>query len=412
MKYRHDLDLDFPLGFYSQSAFLGIKKKGKLDTAILYSKPPANWGGVFSQNRFRSYCIEDALSKAKNKMQLLAVFSGNANNCNGFLEKQGMDNLTRNFEKNFFIAPSQILFSFTGIIGFPFPDKKVTQRFQKKDSFKFLKNLIQTSEAGQHPHPPFYQGILTTDTRPKKIAVEIPLKKGRVRLAACAKGAGMIAPNMATMLAYLTTDLKVSQSECRKKVREAVGPSFNSISVDGDTSTNDSVFLLANGASGMAYQHLSPAEQKKIDEAIKHLYLYLAKEIVRDGEGASKFVTINISGAPDNRSAFILGKKVGHSLLVKTALHGNDPNYGRILMALGNAGVPLALREVRIKFGRTLLYANEKLKANKLKEISNYMKKNKEILIDIRVGAGKGTQAFYTCDLSYDYVRINAEYTT
>lgn len=411
MKYRYDCDLDFPLGFYAQGDFLGIKKR-KLDASLLYSECPANWAGVFTTNKFRSYSLEDAISKKKNKIRAVGVFSGNANTCTGQEGRDSVETLSNIVGDNFLVPASEVLLSFTGVIGIPFPVKKTAQNFQKKKSFQFLKKIIKGEKNEIDKFHPFYDSILTTDTRSKKIAVEIPLKEGKIRIAACAKGSGMIAPNMATMLAYISTDLKMSNLECRQKLKQFTHDSFNSISVDGDSSTNDSVFLIANGASQIEFKKLSLEEQKKVDKSLEFICQYLAKEIVRDGEGASKFITIKISGAKDKNSAFVISKSIANSLLVKTAIFGHDPNYGRILMAVGNAGVPIQLNKVVLKFGNSLLYSNEKLRKDKLKHISNYMKKNKEILIDVKVGSGLGHHTFHTCDISYEYVKINAEYTT
>lgn len=412
LRYYYDKDLNFPHGFECESVSLGIKKGGEFDTAILISELPACWGGVFTKNVFRSYSIKDALLKKSKRIKLLAVFSGNANTCTGKSSINSVKTITEILVKEFKpykIEKSQVLTSFTGVIGVPLPIEKLTNALHKqfKVKNKMLSYFPKTVVGNQ-----FYNGILTTDTRPKKIAVEIKLKNSIVRLSACAKGAGMIAPNMATMLSFMTTDLNMTSAECRKQLQLALPTSFNSISIDGDCSTNDSAFLIANGHSMIKFNLLSLPEKEKISKAIRYMYEYLAKEIVKDGEGATKFITIKVSGALNNKIAFRLSQSVGQSLLVKTAMFGNDPNYGRILMALGGAGVRLNLSQVRLKFGNILLYEREHLLQERLKQVTGYLKRNKEILIDIKVGKGTGKHLFYTCDISYDYVKINAEYTT
>jgi glutamate N-acetyltransferase / amino-acid N-acetyltransferase len=233
-----------------------------------------------------------------------------------------------------------------------------------------------------------------------------------VRFAGCAKGAGMIEPNMATMLAYITTDLGIKKETSTKLLKTSANLSFNKISIDGDCSTNDSFFLLPNGASGLSFEALSAVDQKKIVSILETMSSFLSKQVVRDGEGATKFVKVQVTGAANEKDATTVARRVANSLLVKTALFGNDPNYGRVLMALGNSGVPFDAAKVALSLGKIKIYRDFTVNVSAIPKAAEYLRKNTDIDIMLNIGSGSGAAEFYTCDISYDYVKINAEYTT
>ncbi|MBL8993877.1 MAG: bifunctional ornithine acetyltransferase/N-acetylglutamate synthase, partial [Spirochaetia bacterium] len=257
----------------------------------------------------------------------------------------------------------------------------------------------------------FSRGILTTDTREKRIACEVQLGgTKKFRFSACAKGAGMIHPNMATMLAFITTDLKLNQAQCQKVLSQSILGTFNQVTVDGDTSTNDSAFLLASGASGVKIG--DGATMDEVQEIVDTMTAYLAKEVARDGEGATKLITVTASGAANLLEARQAARTVASSLLFKTAVFGGDPNYGRILVALGNAGLGLRPEKTEVSFAKIPLFQKNKVQEKNIPKAAAYLKDNKHIEVNVDLGRGTHSASAWTCDISYDYVKINGEYTT
>lgn len=402
MNFIYDVDLDYCCGFYSYGFNIGLKKKTN-DCAVLVSHSKTNFSFVATQNTFRSRSIDDTLNKG-NDLKILVVFSGNANACTGKHADETINHFNKILTKVFKCKKQNIFFSFTGVVGRKFPYKKVSAHFEKKTlaiaKGKFLKKDF------------FSNAILTTDTREKKIATCLKTSLGEIKISACAKGSGMICPNMATMLAYVTTDIKIKNSQLQKIHREINQLSFNAISVDGDTSTNDSFFVIANGQSGVDYKKLSPKEKENFKKYLNEIAKFLAFEIVKDGEGATKFVEIEIQNAKTIQMAKKISKTIANSLLVKTAIFGNDANYGRILVALGNSGEKFNSEKVKLYFGDVLLYQNGEVLMKNIKKADKYLQKNININISVDLGLGDKNFSFYTCDISYNYVKINAEYTT
>ena len=412
--FTHDKDIDYPDGYQAIGGHLGIKRKNK-DTALLVSKKKMKVAGVFSQNNFRSVALDDAIAKIKKPIKMLAIFSGNANACTGVKGKEAVDTLSDVIVQSFArfnslsleletISADEVLVSFTGVIGIPFPVKKISDK---------IGTLIKSITTSKNEARNFYDAILTTDTRSKKIALETKIDGQTVRFAACSKGAGMIHPNMATMLSFITTDLDIDKKALDTLIKNCCDKTFNRISIDGDTSTNDSFFLMANGASGITYQ--AAKHKKIIAEILQEMALYLAKEIIRDGEGVTKFVIIHITSALSEARANLAARTVANSLLVKTALYGSDPNYGRILSALGSSGLNLKIGFITLGFGsqqeQVIIFKNNALQPKNLKKAIPYLKEQ-EIHIHIDLGEGKHSLDFYTSDISEEYVRFNGHYTT
>jgi glutamate N-acetyltransferase/amino-acid N-acetyltransferase len=255
------------------------------------------------------------------------------------------------------------------------------------------------------------EAIMTTDTVPKQAVRRFTIEKKTITIGGVAKGAGMMAPKLATMLCFITTDAAIAPDDLRPLLVRSADASFNRVTIDGDTSTSDTLLVLANGASGIKPLGPGSADYAAFGEALSQVCRELAQMIARDGEGATKFVTVQVTGAPSDGAAHQAAKTVAESPLVKTALFGGDPNWGRIAAALGRSGVSFDPDRLRIWVGGLLLFENGMPAAFELGEAERRFK-GKVIMIRADLGAGKGTAEVYTCDLSYDYVKINAEYTT
>lgn len=408
-KFLYDQDVDYAQGFHAFACNTGIKKE-KPDTAIILCKKGAAAGAVFTKNLFRSSALDHSQKKLKNRTKVLAVFSGNANACTGPHGEVTNKTLSKVVAKAMNCKEEEVLLSYTGVVGREFPHEKITGGLTEAIR-------LETGAPGSSAQRTnwdtveFSKGILTTDTREKRIACEVTVTGNKkFRMAACAKGAGMIHPNMGTLLAFVTTDLVMKPAECQKVVERATAGSFNQCTVDGDTSTNDSFFMFASGNSGLVVgEHLT---LDQVQEIVDHLAVHLAREVARDGEGATKFITVNVTGAASVDHARKAARQVTASLLLKTAVFGADPNYGRILVALGNAGLPLKQDHVEVAFGKVSLFKENKVQTTNISKASTYLRDNKEIEINISLGMGKFSSQAWTCDITYDYVKINAEYTT
>lgn len=391
-------DVTYPSGFSAYGLSCGIKKNGNADLGILISEKPAQIFGALTQNAVKAapvlYC-QQVLDSGK-KVSHILVNSGNANACTGdrgFQDVLAEVTAVRELGK----AQGEIMVSSTGVIGEYLPMEK-------------LQTGIQKLFAEPQPTSPFIAAIMTTDTFEKKAQASLMLDGVEIRLGGVAKGAGMIRPNMATMLSYITTDLDLAASY-RPQFMEAVQKSFNSISVDGDMSTNDTVLLLANGDAGKSYSDLSSDSKKTFDLALQTLMQDLAKNIIRDGEGATKLVTIDIEGAASIQDAQNICRAIANSPLVKTAFFGGDANWGRVLAAAGSCGVPLAPEKLVLEFcgvrvleqGRAAKYSED--------EVAERMKA-KDVFVKMNLGMGAAKWTYWTCDFSYDYVKINAAYRT
>jgi glutamate N-acetyltransferase/amino-acid N-acetyltransferase len=380
------VELSAPEGFKIAAAVAGIKKSG-LDLGLLYSSRPATTAVVFTQNAFPAAPIlvtREHLKASGNTTRAVLVNAGNANAVTGEAGMNAARQCATELAKHLGCKPSEIFLSSTGVIGRPLPVDKISAA---------LPNLVNTMSPGGADV--FSRAIMTTDTVPKVAAASA----GGVRIMGFAKGSGMIHPDMATMLSYVLTDAKLDFATLDKALRYAVDRSFHSITVDGDTSTNDTVAVLANGASGVTPSPEAFAAQ------LTEVCQTLAKAIARDGECATKFVEIRIEGAPSDADARAIGRTIARSPLVKTAIYGCDPNWGRLICAIGNSGVPLSGEKVELFIDDVpLINGDLKLVAEKLN--------SKEVRIRVALHQGPGTATVWTCDLTEQYIHINADYTT
>lgn len=386
-------------GFVAGGLACGLKKKGVPDLTLIVSETPAVAAGVFTLNRVVSPTVtlsQQTLQSAKT-IRAIIVNSGNANACTGPQGMKACQSTTAAVGKALGASAREILIASTGIIGVPLPVEKIERGIPK---------LVKTLSTQGWPSAA--EGILTTDLVTKTAGV----RYGKVVIGGIAKGSGMIQPNMATMLAFLTSNIAIDKRTLQKALKAAVDQTFNRITVDGETSTNDMVLLLANGQAENPSVKSGSQAYRDFVKALTQVCKTLAFKIVVDGEGATKFVTVQVKGARTSQQAEQVGRSVANSKLVQTALFGCDPNWGRIICAVGYAGVPLQPDKIDIAINAMKLVKNgapvKGLSPSKLKQVMQ----KKELILKIHLHAGKADAEVYGCDLSYDYVRINAEYTT
>jgi glutamate N-acetyltransferase/amino-acid N-acetyltransferase len=374
-------------GFKTAGVAAGIKANGALDLALICSDTAATAAAVFTQNTFIAPPLivsRKHLEETNHRVRALIVNSGNANAATGDAGIRAARECAEAVAAKIGCRTNEVLVSSTGVIGRPFPTEKIRRAVPSLASGLHSGNIEQLA-----------RGIMTTDTVPKIASAEF----AGVRIAGVAKGAGMIHPDMATMLSFVMTDAEISYVELDEALRYAVHRSFNSISVDGDTSTNDMVVVMANGASGVR------PSSNDFRKNLLEVCTSLATAIVRDGEGASKFVELIIEGAPNEEAARTIGRTIAKSPLVKTAIYGADPNWGRIVGAIGNSGV-------RLDSDRVDIYISGVLISDTTLEQAREKLKQKEIQIRVVLHSGSGSARVWTCDLTDEYIRINADYTT
>jgi glutamate N-acetyltransferase / amino-acid N-acetyltransferase len=394
--------LPLPLGFRASGIHAGLKSKGKLDMGFLYTTRPAVWAGMVTKNAVKSAPARRTEDLLRNRKPLRAVVV-NTKYANDLTGRQGYKDAkdTAIWAAKLLNVPAhEVLVHSTGVIGVPLPRAKIQKGVR-------LGVLSLSASGGED----FSRAILTTDLVTKTSARPLTSGGRQAWLVGFAKGSGMIHPNMATMLVYLLTDAAISRPLLDRALREAVEPSFNRITVDGDTSPSDSVVVLANGASDAKPITSPGADYHTFVEALKAVCLDLAQDVIRDGEGATKFVTVNVQGARQNSDALLAAKAVAHSPLVKTAIFGSDPNWGRILTAVGYSGAAVDEFKAKVSIGGYCLYDGAPRKGwsrARLKAI--LQKKDVNITVDLRLGKGKTT--VYTCDLTDGYIDINGRYTT
>jgi glutamate N-acetyltransferase / amino-acid N-acetyltransferase len=371
------------------------------DLTVFVSDHLCDAGGVFTTNRVKSASVViDQLHLKGNRVRGLVVSSGNANACTGaqgFRDALQMAKLTAD---RLDLDPNQVLVGTTGVIG----------RYLPMDAVKRgIAQACASLDAGGGEAAA--RAIMTTDTVPKTYAIEFELAGVPVRVGGMTKGSGMIHPNMATMLAYVTTDAAVERGWVAATVKRIADRSFNQVTVDGDSSTNDTFLVIANGAAGNPPVRLGTSESDALEEAILEVARELARRIARDGEGATKLLTVRVSGAPDDHQARLAARGVASSSLVKTAVHGADPNWGRIVCALGYSGSEVAIDRLTVSVaGVTVFTAGAGVEVD-LEEVRRAFGQP-EIEIAADLGLGDGTAEAWGCDLSAEYVRINADYTT
>lgn len=406
MKITQD-GITSPKGFLAAGEHVGIKKIKK-DLGIIYSEKPAVCSAVFTRNVVKAAPLQLAqkvLSENPN-ISAIAINSGNANACTGEQGYQDAVDCSKMLAKCLNLKENEVLVSSTGVIG---------QLLNRDIILEGIKDLSKTLSNTQESANDCAEAIMTTDTFKKQLTVEIKLAGKTVKVSGIAKGSGMIHPNMATMLGFLTTDAAITPAMLDKAFKPCIDESFNMITVDGETSTNDTCLILANG---MAENELIDKENedfKTFADAVDYVVKFLAKQIVKDGEGATKFLEVKIIGAKTKDDAKVLCKAILNSQLVKTAFFGKDANWGRILSAMGASGVQFNPDKVKISFknevGEIDLFENGK-PYNFDEEFALKILDEREIKIDVIMQDGNSEITGWGCDLSYEYVKINAEYRT
>ena len=385
-----------PDGFIADGIFAGLKSAGedKLDLGILISEYPCEWAATYTDNKIKSSSI-DYCKEVKGKIKGIIVNSGSANCCVG---EQGLidaRNIT-NKCKEIFQSNLPFLMSSTGVIGVEIPVGLIVGSIEK----------FSLDVSGGEK---FSRAIITTDSKTKNISVEVNSKHGSYKIGGVAKGSGMIHPKMGTMLSYITTDAEISSSDLTKILRKSVKNSFNQIDIDGDTSTNDTVVVMSNGASGNKIDTKEDIDE--FQEALDYVTQYLARLIAEDGEGISHLITVEVKGAKNENDALQVSNAVVSSSLVKTAIFGKDPNWGRIMMAIGNANAEILRDKIKIYVnGIQIAEEGKSISFHYQSVLSALNKFQIDIVIDLGIGDGRGMA--WGSDLTEEYVIFNSAYTT
>jgi glutamate N-acetyltransferase / amino-acid N-acetyltransferase len=399
-KIMNDNGITYPKGFRAAGLNCGIRLKRK-DLALIYSEEVANACGVYTTNQFKAaplWITEENLLLSKGKLQAILINSGIANACTGEKGLQDARETVNYVAEGLKIKKEHVAVSSTGKIGEFLPLGKIKSGVKKAIPKLDVSGGIEAAEA-----------ILTTDTQKKEIAVSFNVDGQEIRIGGMAKGSGMIHPNMATMLGFITTDMAIEGQLLQEALKGVVGKTFNMISVDGDTSTNDMVLLIANG---LAKNRLITEKNKSYKQFLKMLYLvseYLAKKIAKDGEGASKLIEVEVQNAISEEDSKKAAKAVIDSLLVKTAIFGQDPNWGRILAAVGYSGAKVDVEKVDLIVKEKIVEDGQPIACSK-QAIRRYLKESSEIKIIIDLKIGDYSATAWGCDLTYDYVKINTKY--
>ncbi len=388
-------------GFRAAGVAAGLKADDALDIALIASDRPAAAVGVFTTNLV---CGAPVLVTRKHvsdgRASAIVVNAGNANTCTGEQGERDAIDMCQRAAHALGIDPHDVLVASTGVIGRPLPMDLVAS------------GVAQAATAiGDDGGNSAARAIMTTDTVPKQSVRTVDVAGQTITVGGMAKGAGMIAPRLATMLAFITTDADLASEDLHKLLAAAAETSFNRVTVDGDTSTSDMVLLMANGASGAGRPAPGSPDHTAFGAALAGVCRDLAEMIAKDGEGATRYVTVRVSGAVSNDDARMAARTVAESPLVKTAVFGGDPNWGRIAAALGRSGAAFDPLRLRVWADDLLLFESGMPAAFDLKDAERHFQQP-VLTIAADLGAGAGAAEVYTCDLSYDYVRINAEYTT
>lgn len=400
-----------PKGYRAAGITAGLKPSGLPDLALIMSDVEAIAAGVFTTSQVRAACVDYCRQQLQKKASARAILC-NAGQANAATGEQGWQDALASAKalgETLNIPSDSILLASTGVIG---------QRIRMDALLSGIPTLVESlSDTGSDAAA---KAIVTTDLVTKSIALETTIDDRPVRVGGICKGSGMIHPNMATLLAFVTCDAAVSTSLWQQMLSRAADKSFNQITVDGDTSTNDSLIALANGQSRTAAITEMGPEAEKLEAMLTAVCQYMAKSIARDGEGATCLIEVEVTGAPDDKAARQVAKTIVGSSLFKSAVFGRDPNWGRIAAAAGRAGVPFDQENLRIQLGDFLLMENGQPLVFDRPAASAYLKqaaageylKEDTVAISVCIGNGAGTGKAWGCDLSYDYVKINAEYTT
>jgi len=390
-----DKKTEWPMGFRSAGVAAGVKRDGSLDMALIVSDRAASAAGVFTTNQVCAAPVKVCRAHLEQPVvRAIVMNSGVANACTGSAGMVSAEAMAAGMASELGCLPEEVLVCSTGKIGPQLPMEAISGGVSMLSAAAAADQLEQTSRA-----------MMTTDTRPKAAMRDVDVKGVRVRLTGLAKGAGMIEPNMATMLAFVTTDAAVEAVALQAVLKGAVDRSFNRITVDGDQSTNDSVLMLANGASGVVLEEGSESWAGFV-AAVESLCFELAMMIVHDGEGADRFVTVLVEGAESDAAADAAARAVANSLLNKTAWAGTFPDWGRIMDAIGYSAARVDETLVRIWYGETLAVEGGVQAATAMETLVEAVSE-RELLIRIGLGLGSGEAVVYTCNCTEEYVRIN-----
>ena len=394
-----------PQGFQSAGITCGIKESGRPDLAAFVSEVPASMAGVFAQNRVLGAPVllsRDRVTRPDGRAVI--INSGNANACTGEQGLTDAQRMTAELAAQLNCDSEQVLVCSTGIIGVTLPMDLISAGIPQVTAA--LSDSPESLESAA-------TAMMTTDTFAKFMATDIALSSGPVRVTGAAKGAAMIAPNMATMLCVIMTDAALSPEQSETYLRYGVDRTFNCISVDGHMSTSDSVILMANGTSGT--EPVSSEDNELIQDAVQQICRKLATDIIRDAEGASHFVTVDVKGFDTRDNAFRVAKEISESALVKTAICGNDPNWGRITSAAGYAGINFDVAHLSLTINSVEVYrAGTPVNYNEAALSQRMAEEDVHLLLELSGGphSGKESVRFWTSDLTQEYVRLNSEYTT
>ena len=390
-----------PLSFRAAGVSAGIKaREGALDLALIVSDQPATAAAVFTLNRAQAAPVivsREHLALSGGVARAIIVNSGCANACTADQGMQTAAAMAAETARLVNCPAEQVLVASTGVIGVALDIEKIRRGLPKA-----------MASLGSDQGANAAQAIMTTDPFPKEAAARLTIGGRDITVGGMAKGSGMIEPMMATMLGFLTTDAAIPRPLLERALRDAVDDTFNAITVDGECSTNDCVMLLANGSSGAT---IDDSNYDVFAHALRAVCLRLALGIVRGGEGATKLITVAVTGAATPQEARRAAKAIANSPLVKTAIHGGDPNWGRLIAVAGRAGVAFELSKAAVRMGTTVLFENGRPHDELAPEAAAYLR-HKDILISVDLGAGSEASTVWTCDLSAEYVRINAEYRT
>lgn len=400
-----------PKGYKAGGITAGLKPSGSPDLALIVSDVDAIAAGVFTTSQVRAACVDYCRQKLQAKPTARAILcnAGQANAATGTAGWVDAVESAQLVGQRLGISSDLVLVASTGVIG---------QRIKMEQMRSGVPQLVESlSEDGSDAAA---KAIITTDLVTKSIALELELDNRPVRIGGICKGSGMIHPNMATMLAFVTCDASISPHLWQDMVSRAADKSFNQITVDGDTSTNDSLIALANGESRTPAITEAGTNADKLEAALTEVCMHLAKSIARDGEGATCLIEVQVSGASDDQAARQIARTIAGSSLFKAAVYGRDPNWGRIAAAAGRAGVPFPQDNLRVQLGEFLLLEHGQPLPFDRAAASAYMKQaaagaylqEDTVLVAVSVGSGTGFGTAWGCDLSYDYVKINADYTT
>ena len=409
-------DLDHVDGVSISTISANLYENPRDDVVMFYFRDGANYASVYTQSKIISENIKWNLNNKVKKVFSLII---NTRNANCFTGKQGFKSLEKiaeliseqltkkqkeDEEKPKKIKSKEIIFGCTGTIGETFPEEKIQIKIPDLISkIKYTQNKYIWMKAAL--------GMMTTDTQPKMAMEECLIGNSRIKIFGVAKGSGMIQPNMATTLCYIFTDADITNNILKKLLKKNISTTFNAISCDSDTSTNDMVSIFSTGkAKHSKINNINDVKIKEFDYALNKVLLNLAKRVVADGEGASKFITIKVQNCKNENDAKKIAFSIANSPLIKTAIAGEDPNWGRIIMAIGKANVPINMENLSIKFGEIIIIQNGKLSINYNEEVASDYMKNANI--DITVNISKGSKSFtvYTMDLTKKYIEINADY--